>query len=170
MKPAVIAKKLNCGTMRILIAEDEDRLAELLERYMEPLSSYICVVKSITALFETLQREQFDLITYDLRYPDSPVKEESLARIREVKELNPEGIIIVVTGYYDPTMERLLTESCADGIIKKGEAMSSPDKFIAAIRDIVESIQEQPAHMTRVSTLEKAACRISEYYRTHAIA
>lgn len=156
--------------MRTLIAEDEDNLRELLRRYLEPISSYICVVKSISGLFEALTHSQFDLITYDLRYPDSPIKESSLARIREIKELNPEAIIIIVTGYYDPSMERLITESEADGIIKKGLSTSSPEKFLGEIRNIIHSIREQPAHITRVNTLEKAACRIAEYYRSHQVA
>jgi DNA-binding NarL/FixJ family response regulator len=156
--------------MRTLIAEDEVNLSEVLRRYLEPVSSCICVVSTIKELKEAVNQFQFDLITYDLRYPDSPVKEESLLLIRDIKKQQPEAIIIIVTGYYEPSLERYLTESEADGIIKKGEATRSPDNFIRAIREIVDAIQLHPSHITRINTLEKASCRLAEYYRAHALA
>lgn len=161
--PLELASKLKCGTMRVLIAEDNQNLAELYARFLRPVSSLIICAFSFKEVMAEINRTKFDLVTYDLNYPDI-TRPQSIHKIREIKISQPDAIVIVITGYYEPEMESLLVEAGADGIIKKTPELNIMDNFIRAIKDVVDSIKFQPSHLKQISTLEKASCRIAEYY------
>lgn len=149
--------------MVILICEDNVNQAELLRRFLQPISSKIVIAYNMSDTMTVLNIERFDVITYDLSYPDS-VREESIAKIKSIKEAQPTAIIIVVTGNYTPEIERMVIEAGADGIIQKTPENNQPEAFMDKVRDIVNNIRNQPSHVTQVVTLEKAANRLAKYY------
>lgn len=153
--------------MRILISEDNANQAELLARFLQPISSKIVRTTSMAETLQALSIETFDVVTFDLAYPDSS-REDSILRIKEIKEKQPTVILIVVTGRYEPGMERVITEAGADGLIRKSPENNTPEGFMAKVKEIVFAIRTLPSHENQIVTVEKAVNRISSYYDQQA--
>lgn len=153
--------------MRVLISEDNPNQAELIERFLKPISSRIVVCHDLACAFQAIEDEEFDLITFDLNYPES-VRSVTINRVKEIREKQPHVIIIIYTGHYEPEMEQFLIDSGADGIIKKTRENNTPDGFLAQVKSIVDTVCHVPKHEASVKTFEKAACRLAEYYQVAA--
>jgi len=80
---------------RILIAEDNDlnriNLTELLSDEMHSITA----VRDGKEAIEAFTRDRYDLVITDLKMPNV----DGLQLLRFVKELNPENVVIMMTGY-----------------------------------------------------------------------
>lgn len=155
--------------MRVLIVEDNEALASLISRYLEPIVEErpIIAYNMQEAMLEISKFPPVDLVTLDLVLPDSNA-EESLKRILELKALNPNCLIIVVTGSVLPGRELQAMASGADGFIHKTAMTAERFGFINTIRDILKSITRQPSrYQKNIPLLEKIAEKIGEYAASH---
>jgi CheY-like chemotaxis protein len=82
--------------LRIWIAEDEDELREALGKSLSQEGREILLFADGKELLEHLKRDPaFDIIIADLLMPEV----DGLQVLQKSKECNPEGIVIIMTGY-----------------------------------------------------------------------
>lgn len=116
------------NTLRVLIAEDEEQVTEVIERSLEFLPFSKIVIKKVKTLEEALaiinEEPPPDLVTLDLRLTDSG-PENTLAHVEQIEQRCP---VIVVTGKMIDGFDEMITKLNID-IIKKGTG-SWLDSFI----------------------------------------
>jgi len=83
-------------SLRIWIAEDEDELREALGKSLSREGREILLFADGKELLQHLKRDPaFDIIIADLLMPEV----DGLQVLQKAKECNPEGIVIIMTGY-----------------------------------------------------------------------
>ena len=85
--------------MKILIVEDQELVAMIWERALRPLSVRVILAATMEEALRAMHEiPPPDLVFLDLHLPDSQTAESTLASIQTIKGLNPEVVIVVVTG------------------------------------------------------------------------
>jgi len=83
-------------SLQIWIAEDEDELREALGKFLSREGREILLFADGKELLQHLKRDPaFDIIIADLLMPEV----DGLQVLQKSKECNPEGIVIIMTGY-----------------------------------------------------------------------
>jgi DNA-binding NtrC family response regulator len=80
---------------KILVADDESIIRENLERILREEMYQVTSVGSGTEALSILEEESADVVLLDLNLPDMP----GIEVLRKVKELDPELLVIIITGY-----------------------------------------------------------------------
>lgn len=125
--------------MKILIVEDQWPAAELLRRYLQVLGAEIEIAPTMHDAMQKIEAAPpFDLITLDLNLPDSRT-EATLERVKDIREKNPTGLVVVVTGMLGKKAEQRVIEAGADGLITKLEHVETPKTFFQTLLAVVES-------------------------------
>lgn len=135
--------------MKVLIVEDQQPVADMLRRYLEPISREVVVVSTMHEAVNALESQPpFDLITLDLGLPDSTVM-ESVSRIREIHEKNNGGFVVVVTGIAGKEARKEAEEAGADGFFQKLENVETRESFFTNLKNMVNSALRNPTRFTR---------------------
>ena len=82
-------------TIRVLIAEDDDSLREILEDLLTQPGRILRSVKNGEEAIRLLRETEVDLVLTDLMMPGA----DGIQILKEVKRLHPEGMVIIMTGY-----------------------------------------------------------------------
>ncbi len=80
---------------RILIAEDDDILRDILQNTLQNSQRVIQVYKDGQEAIQALQQAPFDLVITDLKMSGA----DGLQVLEEAKRYHPESIVIIMTGY-----------------------------------------------------------------------
>jgi len=80
---------------RLLLAEDDEALASLLEEYLIEAHYDVVVCHRGDVAISTLGREHFDLVLSDIVMPGA----DGLALLRYVREHAPDTLVLLMTGY-----------------------------------------------------------------------
>ena len=80
---------------KILIVDDESFICENLERILQEENYGTVTVQQGQAALKALQDHSIDLVFLDLKLPDIP----GLDVLRNIKEMDPDLFVIVMTGY-----------------------------------------------------------------------
>jgi CheY-like chemotaxis protein len=141
---------------RILIVEDAPEMAKLLVRYLQPVAREIIVADSMEHAFAVINAvDPFDIVTLDLNLPDSRT-EETRDKIREIKRVNPDALVVVITGVVRPEEQAKILEAGADGYVYKVDIMGQPTKFWQTLSDVMRSVVKTPTRYTKnVAIMEK---------------
>lgn len=88
---------------RILLVDDEERFRTNLEKLLKAQGLTVTALDSGAAALEELQRRPFEVVILDIRMPGM----DGLATLREVKKIDPEVEVIILTGHasLDAAME-----------------------------------------------------------------
>lgn len=86
---------LEPGVRRILVADDEEPIRELLARALALAEYEVEVAPDGRAALDCLRRGPCDLLITDLKMPGL----DGLSLVREVRRLAPEMPIVIITGY-----------------------------------------------------------------------
>jgi len=120
---------------RILIVEDDERLAELTKEYLESNGLVISVEPSGSKAVERIQNEQPDLVVLDLMLPG----EDGLSICRKVRPTYF-GPILMLTARTDDLDQVLGLEMGADDYMCKPVR---PRVLLARIRALLRRVKEQ---------------------------
>lgn len=131
----------NIEAWRILIVEDDERLADLTKEYLESNGLIVSVEPNGARAVDRIQNEQPDLVVLDLMLPG----EDGLAICRKVRP-NYHGPILMLTARTDDLDQVLGLEMGADDYMGKPVR---PRVLLARIRALLRRIKEQ-----KVSTPE----------------
>jgi CheY-like chemotaxis protein len=80
---------------RILLAEDDDSMRETLKELLDRPQRIISPYKNGEEAMEALKNFYFDAVITDLMMPGA----DGLAVLKQAKEINPEIVVIIMTGY-----------------------------------------------------------------------
>ena len=94
------AVERNCMDVRILIADDEESILDLLARFMEKLGYQADLARDVASAFDLMQQHTYDIILTDKNMPDIDGQMEGgMTLVRYAKEHMPTAEIIMITGY-----------------------------------------------------------------------
>lgn len=113
MKPILGIK----SAVSVLLIDDDEPLIEVLRIWLGDTRP-IRVAHSIREAEEQMAEKLPDYVILDLDLPDSPPS-ETIKRIRSIKKLAPNTVVIVITGW--PDHEREALAGGADGFVSKVE-------------------------------------------------
>jgi CheY-like chemotaxis protein len=82
-------------TIQILIAEDDDSFREMIQDFLKTPQRIIFSFKNGQEAIQALRKGKFDLVISDLMMPGA----DGMEVLREAKEMNPDSVVILVTGY-----------------------------------------------------------------------
>jgi DNA-binding response OmpR family regulator len=89
--PAALSPEI----LRILIADDDDSLRDILQNTLQNSQRVIQVYKDGQEAIQALQQSSFDLVITDLKMSGA----DGLQVLEEAKRCHPESIVIIMTGY-----------------------------------------------------------------------
>ena len=124
-------------TWRILIVEDDERLADLTREYLESNGLVVSVEGNGTRAIERIEQEQPDLVVLDLMLPG----EDGLSICRKVRP-HYNGPILMLTARTDDLDQVLGLEMGPDDYMCKPVR---PRVLLARIRALLRRIREQEA-------------------------
>ncbi|MAM89368.1 MAG: DNA-binding response regulator [unclassified Hahellaceae] len=124
----------NSEAWRILIVEDDERLAELTKEYLESNGLIVSVEENGTRAIERIQTEQPDLVVLDLMLPG----EDGLSICRKVRP-SYTGPILMLTARTDDLDQVLGLEMGADDYMCKPVR---PRVLLARVRALLRRINE----------------------------
>lgn len=131
--------------MKVLIVEDDESAAAILKRIFAPLTTdeepVICY-RMEEALALLGDGKKYDLISLDLRFPGWEV-DRTIAKIQDMRASNPEGLLVVVSGNMDETIEQRVLEAGAHGFIFK-PMVCHRETFWDNLVALGKSIMRQP--------------------------
>lgn len=146
--------------MTILIVEDEEGPMTLWKQFLGPLTQDLREARTMREAFEQMRLlPKPDLVLFDLRLPDSRQAEESLRRIQELKMINPNAVVMVVTGAVDDNLPALAKELGADGFYRKPD-MAGQEKLLRAATQACQS-QSTEGRLSMVEELSKLMSSLS---------
>lgn len=125
---------------RILIVEDDERLADLTKEYLESNGLHVSVEANGSRAVERIQNEQPDLVVLDLMLPG----EDGLSICRKVRPTYA-GPILMLTARTDDLDQVLGLEMGADDYMGKPVR---PRVLLARIRALLRRIKEQAPTLT----------------------
>lgn len=140
--------------MRIVIIEDNERYARVIENALDGFAAEIVTVATWKEAQPYLDAKP-DVAWVDLQLPDSTAR-ETVVKIAEVRAKNAEIVIIVVSGFIDEELRKAALNSGADAIENKN-ASGTRRKLISLIFLAMNSAQNRMPTERRVSLLEHAA-------------
>ncbi len=130
----------NNEAWRILIVEDDERLADLTKEYLESNGLHVSVEPNGSRAVERIQNEQPDLVVLDLMLPG----EDGLSICRKVRPAYA-GPILMLTARTDDLDQVLGLEMGADDYMGKPVR---PRVLLARIRALLRRIKEQAPTLT----------------------
>lgn len=134
--------------MTVLIAEDLALMRQLLKNFLAPIATIFIETETMEATEAMITANPaIDFVALDLRFPDSSYL-GTIEKIKQFREINPEAIIVVITGNSDPTLEEKAIAAGAHGFMFK-PAVSKPETFMDRLRAVILSLIRQPSKYTR---------------------
>lgn len=105
---------------KCLLIEDDSALCELWTRYLTDAGIDVEARMRISDGMEAMRKiPPPDIVILDLRLPDSPSDVGTLGYIRALKQIHPDAIVIVATGYSTPQIQDLAMKLGADAFADK---------------------------------------------------
>ncbi len=140
--------------MKLLIVEDERTVADLYIRLLGPICDTIQVVTTLEEV-DTALTDGFgpDVVLFDLVGGEQAAIEE----IKAIRTINPEAVIIVVSGHSNPAVVQKALERGADYYAIKPD-VDTREKMIAAI--LTAAKNHDPTG--RITLIEKLTENISK--------
>jgi CheY-like chemotaxis protein len=86
---------LSSETFRLLIAEDDDSLRDILQDVLQKPNRIIQAYKDGQEAIQALRQSPFDIVITDLRMSGA----DGLQVLQEAKRSHPESVVIIMTGY-----------------------------------------------------------------------
>lgn len=150
--------------MKVLIVEDRPELARLLVRYLRAVACDIVVAINREQATEIIRSTNpLDLITIDLGLPDS-TKEDSIEWLKELRELRPNSVVVVLSGVVSREEEGHVLDAGADGFLSKPDAAVDQLTFLERLAQIGRSMIAQPKRYSRnIDVAEAMANRFTAY-------
>jgi len=101
-------------SIRIMIVDDDQDLAESLDDLLQLNGYHVELAKDGKAALAQAQKQDFDVTFMDVRMPVMNGVESALA----IKQMKPDARIVMMTGFKEPILEKAL-DAGAEGPLQK---------------------------------------------------
>jgi two-component system OmpR family response regulator/two-component system phosphate regulon response regulator OmpR len=115
---------------KILVVDDDQRLRDLLQRYLGEQGFVVKTAENATAMDKWLTRESFDLLVLDLMLPG----EDGLSICRRIRTGDPQQAVIMLTAKGDEIDRIVGLEMGADDYLPKP---FNPRELVARIQAVL---------------------------------
>lgn len=151
--------------MIVLIIEDSAGLAELWRTFLQSLATVRVAHMWDTGLKMMAEPPIPDIVILDLGLPDSRPP-DTLARIKHLKEINPDATVIAITGNPEENIQLLAENLGADFFAAKLQYGDSQGRLLTAMKEgLTRAISRSAPSYTRgLEMLELVTTHLS---RTH---
>lgn len=123
--------------MTILIIDDDSGMVEVLSAQMKGLGDVRRALNLEDALVQMHKLPPPDLVLLDLFLPHHDrhsTAEETLRHVQAFKNINPEAVVIVITGSNEERLEKIALEMGADSFLRK-QNMATQKRLFQACFD-----------------------------------
>jgi len=114
-RPKCSSEKLNHGTEKVLVVDDEAPIRLLLKTFLERKGFCTLTASSGEEALETVRREHPVMILLDVRMPGI----DGLQTLKKIREIDPQAGVVMATGMRDENMIREATTLGASGYVFK---------------------------------------------------
>jgi CheY-like chemotaxis protein len=148
--------------MDALIIEDNKNMARVLRTWLEAMKFDVTVTDSMTLAADIISSTpELEVITLDLNLKDS-LADETIPRIAEIRDKNPDALLLVLSGVLTPKDTAIAMNLGADACIEKQEVVSEKT-FTQKLRDVVLSLIRTPReYRKRIPLIEALAARVAK--------
>lgn len=152
--------------MTILLVEDQPEMADLWKRLLSSIGREFREATDVPEALEQMQREPCpDLLLLDLRLKGDWTPDRTIKAIPEFKRINPNCVVLVVTGNPDESLSALAEAAGADGYEQK-ISVTGQDALLIAIKNafrhgIAGPEKEKPSFMRRLDLLERVSALVT---------
>jgi DNA-binding NarL/FixJ family response regulator len=115
--------------VRLLIVDDDPLMVELLQRFMNPVCSFIDSTDTLVGAEEKLQSKEFNVVLLDLNLRGTG-KWDAFHAIRSLK--SHKVSVVVVSGILDPHLREDSMAAGADAFVQKSTDMNAHTLLLAA--------------------------------------
>jgi two-component system OmpR family response regulator/two-component system phosphate regulon response regulator OmpR len=122
---------------KILVVDDDQRLRELLQRYLGEQGFVVRTAECAKTMEQRMDRERFDLIVLDLMLPG----EDGLSICRRLRATDPQQALIMLTARGDDVDRIVGLEMGADDYLPKP---FNPRELVARINAVLRRRQASP--------------------------
>jgi CheY-like chemotaxis protein len=142
------------GSLIVLIVEDDPMVITLWKRFLSPVvgdsSENPRIATNLTDAMTEMSKEPFpDLVLLDLRLPiggdedGMSTPETTLERIKHFKNINPNVVVMVVTGANGSNLPSLAEKMGADAFAQKLD-LDSQSALLQAVRGVYQNRASDP--------------------------
>jgi len=123
--------------VNVILVEDEEIVAELYSRILQPIASKILVAHNLDELRMHLQQLTPDAVLLDLRLRETG-PEEALREIKNIRQVNPNAVVVVASGLSDPAVIRQAMDQGADYFAVKPETNTESGLLGAILKGLAD--------------------------------
>jgi CheY-like chemotaxis protein len=148
--------------MQALVIEDDKNLARLLAKWLAGCGYEVRVCSTLSeAEAYIFAVPDLRIITLDLNLTDS-THETTIPRIRDIRDQNPQALLVVISGVIGHSEESTITRLGADAMIEKHEIVTEKS-FLGKLWDVLSSVFRNPtAYQTRGIVLEGISKKVAK--------
>jgi hypothetical protein len=104
---------------------------------------------------------ELEVITLDLNLKDS-LADETIPRIADIRDKNPDALLLVLSGVLTPKDAAIAMELGADACIEKHDVITEKT-FMQRLRDVAVSLVRTPKeYRKRIPLIEALAARVAK--------
>ncbi len=103
------------GPLRVLIVDDDEGIRETMDDILSLEGYEVDQAGSGMVAIEKCQRQAYDIILLDIRMPEM----NGLETLREIKKLDPDVRVIMITGFDVGDLARQALEEGAEALFRK---------------------------------------------------
>lgn len=137
--------------VKLLIVEDDENFARLITRALEGLADEAEVVNDWHKAFIHIETEKDDALWADLRMPGTS-EEESIERIKMLRESNPKIVIIVGSGFITPHVRSKLNKAGVDAVFYKDAGFKAEQVASLIVLGIMRANMRTPNFYAKLLT------------------
>ena len=130
---SITTSATSLDVLRVLLVDGSDRVRNVLRTVLKTFGRYEVVAQADDVLdtFRAVLREAPDVVIFDFDLP----RHNEVDVILAIRAILPDALIVAVTGYPSPLVERLAVSAGADACIDKADTIRLPellDELLAA--------------------------------------
>jgi YesN/AraC family two-component response regulator len=146
------ALKSLCSSLTVLYIEDEDAIRESIQRYLQKLFAKVDVAQDGEKGVELYQKKgPYDIIITDIKMPVM----NGLEMLSEIKALNPEQDVIIISAYQEPIyfLEAIKLE--VDGYIIKPVNFDQMNHTLFKVANKILKFKENTLYQEKLEDMIK---------------
>lgn len=138
--------KVTSQPSRILVADDEDALRDLLKRFLESKGHEVTLAKDGREALGFFRERSFDLVLSDVRMPGL----DGLQLLAAIKDINPRTPVVLISGYGDTETVVSALKTGAENFLAKPIRIDMLRRVVAQSLSLNQRHEKRSSHVPDV--------------------